>query len=313
MKKAALMLAIIMMYLVVISPITVSASDNEFLVDPSTMKIHTDEAASTEEIQNIINKLQKDFTQTKLTNDKRQKVHERIQIANKVLQNRQIINGTDFYIQGEYDANKAKLRQANYIETILDLDEGLTENQIYRVGFTHANFARDKALEEFPSSSDIWVRDAFRHYSWNFVSTSDSSVGKNKTRIATVNHEWGILLLDGIVNYYDSQYSNYINNGSSEYDAANGAFIDATLWITEFKYQMTLICKANYSVFKGFFSKGNIMDLINNVWGRSGPERNPGKTYKESFYIDQNNLVQNEDWVGDYQYNQVWQNEWYTY
>ncbi|WP_427338023.1 hypothetical protein [Caloranaerobacter sp. DY30410] len=69
---------------------------------------------------------------------------------------------TDYYEKYLND-----LRKGNFVESILDIDEGLTETEIYRIGVTHANAAREAAMAEFPD--DEMLCDSFRHFVWNHV------------------------------------------------------------------------------------------------------------------------------------------------
>ncbi|MEW9699260.1 hypothetical protein [Paenibacillus sp. SI8] len=303
-KKGLLSLSVVLLCSSIMSSIAFGAKSdepNEFIIKPGNMKIQKDPAASKEEIESIVKKLQEDF-------NKKAKNYKR---AEEVQRSIEDINPNSIAAATGYDENKAKLRQANYIESVLDTNEGMTGYQIFLVGVLHANAARDEALSEYPN--DVMTRDAYRHYTWNFRATKDSAVGKTKTRTATINHEWGVLLLNFALNYYDQQYNSYINSGKSDYVAANQAFSDVTLWMPELKMQLISIFKSNYSKFKGFFQVSNIMDLTNNCWGRSGPTDHSNSTPKQAFALDKNNLILSESSVYDYQYNIVWQNQWYTY
>lgn len=193
----------------------------------------------------------------------------------------------------------------------MDIDEGMTETEIFKVGFTHANAARDAALVEYPN--DVMLSDAFRHFSWNHMSTSDLTVGKLKTRTATINHEWGLLLLNPILNYYDDQYNYYVS--INDPDAANKAFADSTLYIPNLKHDLVIISESSFSFFKGYFSVSNIMDLHNNVYGRAYPEKEPLLDYRDAFYMAKNNneLILDEVDVNDDHFYAVWVSEWYTY
>lgn len=213
----------------------------------------------------------------------------------------------------EYDQNKAKLRQANFIEGILDLDEGMSELQIYKVGVTHANTARSWALNTYPNSNQVMIRDAARHFSWNHISTKDSTVGKTKTRTATINHEWGTILLNPILSYHENKYKEYVKQGVS--DPANKAFANTLLYIPTLKYELVSASRNSYSFFKALFDVSHIMDLHNNCFGRAYPERNSSQTYASAFNtaLSKNELILNETNVVDSHYRNVWQSEWYTY
>jgi Holliday junction resolvase RusA-like endonuclease len=271
-----------------------------------------------QDIDNTIKAIEDDFNKSKLPKIDQAQIQQNTEKAIKLLdklngtkskndKNDQLITATGTY----YDQNKAKLRAANFMEGVLDLDEGLTSTEIYKIGVTYANQARDAALKEFPSN--VMLQDAFRHFSWNYISTG--GVGALKTRTATINHEWGILILEPVTNYYTNRYNTYRSQGYSDYNAANKAFSDAVAYIPDLKYQLVTICKSSYSFFKSFFTVSNIMDLHNNCYGRAYYGKMPNAGYKTAFYTAKNKgeLILSESSVGDYQYKYVWQSQWYTY
>ncbi|RXZ80524.1 hypothetical protein EBB07_18415 [Paenibacillaceae bacterium] len=137
------------------------------------------------------------------------------------------------------------------------------------IGVTHANAARNAALAKYPN--DAMMRDAYRHFTWNYLSTKD--VGALKTRTATINHEWGITILSPITNYFNNRYSYYVGQNSSA--PGYNAFIDTTVYIPSFKLQMILLCKGNINTFRAFFDDANIMDFHNNVYGRAYAASHP--------------------------------------
>ncbi|SDJ37220.1 hypothetical protein SAMN04490247_1737 [Salimicrobium halophilum] len=57
------------------------------------------------------------------------------------------------------------------------------------------------------------------------------SMGKIDARTRTINHEWGNLLIDPIMNHYDNQYDDYRGQGYLESSASEKAFNDATGYI----------------------------------------------------------------------------------
>ncbi|SEM24756.1 hypothetical protein SAMN04488688_110158 [Paenibacillus sp. cl141a] len=209
----------------------------------------------------------------------------------------------------DYDQYYNELRKGNYIEGVLDRDEGLSATDIAKIGLTHANKARDEALKKYPNSSDVMLRDAYRHFTWNYLSTKD--VGAIKTRTATINHEWGLVLLNPVINYYNNRYNYYVGNGSGA--AGYDAFIDTTLYIPNLKFQLILVCQANIDTFKGFFDNANIMDLHNNVYGRAYAASHPSG-YDSAFTSAKNagDLILSESSVTNWNYTYVWQNNWWT-
>lgn len=129
-----------------------------------------------QDIDNTIKAIEDDFTKSKLPKIDQAQIQRNTEKAIKLLdklngtkskndKSDQLITTTGTY----YDQNKAKLRAANFMEGVLDLDEGLTSTEIYKIGVTYANQARDAALKEFPSN--VMLQDAFRHFSWNYIST----------------------------------------------------------------------------------------------------------------------------------------------
>lgn len=286
-------------------------ANEEVLITPENLVVEEAEALDKNELNRIFENLADKFNQQEKVPSDYMKASQLITNYSRIMEYTEGISTTSIFATSTYDENKAKLRQGNYIETILDLDEGITTTQLTTVAVLHANTAKSAAASTYPNDSS--KEDAFRHYAWNFISTKDTTIGKIKTRTITINHEWGLVLLTPVLNYYDSQYKKYITEGYSANTASNKAFADATLWIPDLKYQLVLLCQNSLSTFKGLFTVGNIMDLYNNCYGRSGPESHPNKTYSQAFFLDYSSLILSESSVTNYYYNYVWQNEWYTY
>lgn len=264
------------------------------------------------EVEKIFSKMEKEFRIKGISQKEYEKALKDLKTAREI---QSFSESSDISTLGGdyYDQYLNELRQGNFVETILDIDEGMSETQIYKVGYTHANAARDAALAEYPN--DVMLRDAYRHFVWNHMSTSDSSVGKIKTRTATINHEWGIILLSPLENHYNNAYNDYINSGYSEEDAALNAFNDTVAYILTLKYNTVLICESNYDFFKAIFEVSNIMDLHNNCYGRAYPENHPTLNYDQAFHYAKNNgeLILNENSVDDNDYYHIWAWDWYTY
>lgn len=204
-----------------------------------------------------------------------------------------------------YDSNKAKLRAGNFIEGILDDDEGMTASEIYALKKT-ADSARSIAASQYPK--DVMLQDAYRHFTWNFISTFNSSLGINPTYIGTVNHEWGLLLLEPMTNYYDSQYQSYISDGYTSENSSVWAFSDAINYIPIMKETIVRYCKAGYSFFSGFMDASNIMDLTNNFEGRYYTFNFSASNYKGAFdkAIKDGVIIKSESSVGDTQKRNLW-------
>ncbi|QCT02407.1 hypothetical protein E6C60_1692 [Paenibacillus algicola] len=129
---------------------------HEFKVTPDKM-IYSEEMAaikpaSEEEIQARIDRLAEEFN-SKLSAKDQQKGQDLYRSYTKIY-------GNSIKSQSvvDYDKFYNELRKANYIETILDLNEGLTEFQIAKIGITHANKARDLALNKYPASNSCHAK-----------------------------------------------------------------------------------------------------------------------------------------------------------
>lgn len=225
-----------------------------------------------------------------------------------------------------YDTNKAKLRAANFIEGILNVQENMSTTEIYKLGVTYANKARDAAISEFPITStennnpistadynNVMLRDSFRHFTWNNMATRD--IGNIKTRTGTINHEWGIKMLDPMTKYFDSQYNTYRGKGYSVDNASNYALADSVNYIPSFKYNVVSICKGSYTFFKSFFDISNIMDLHNNCWGRAYAGNYSYYGWSTAYYISKSHgeLILAENKVTNSNFDYVWRSQWYTY
>lgn len=280
----------------------------EFKVSPDKM-IYSEEMAAMkpatkEEIQAEIDKLADEFNAT-LTPEDQQRGQQLYQtytnIYGEPIESQSVVDYDKFYNE---------LRKANYIETILDINEGLTDIQIAKIGGVHATKARNLALEKYPSANHVMLRDGYRHFGWNYLSTKD--VGAVATRKATNNHEWGLALLDPVLNYYDQRIAYHTNKGSSA--IAFNAFNDTTMWIPHLKQNMIFLCEGSYSFFKGFFTVANIMDFHNNVYGRAYAATHPSGL-DPAYNAARVNLdiVLNEASVKDFNYQLIYNNDWYNY
>lgn len=225
---------------------------------------------------------------------------------NKVKDEREKTKKYKSSIKAVDDSNTAKLRSANFIEGILDKNEGLTLSEIstvYNLGVT----ATQTASNKYPNDSQI--RDAYRHFIWNF--NAANSLTQSKAQIATNNHEWGLILINPAIEHYSNRYLFYLNSGLNSLGAANAAMADTTNYLPALKSQKMAICDQSVSKLKTVATKGNIMDWNNNYWGR-----NFYKTYSSADNAfnaakTANKLILDELKVSDTNYNTVWTNKYY--
>ncbi|KZZ85186.1 DNRLRE domain-containing protein [Bacillus sp. SJS] len=195
----------------------------------------------------------------------------------------------------------------NLIETYLDLDEGVSKINITKIGVNYQYQAKDISAAQYPNSK--WLKDAYRHFTWNFLSFKGT--GYKAAKIVTTNHEWGMALLNPSRNYYTSQYNYYKKKGWESNKSAQYAFADMLGWLTEGKEYALTISKANYAFFKKFFSKGNIMDFNNNHYGRN--YANKFSSVSSAFTAAKNKgyLITDETKVTDFHYKKIWNTKRY--
>jgi len=216
------------------------------------------------------------------------------------------MESNDASVQSAFDDNWWKLRSGNLIESVLDADEGMDTSEILDL-FDAADTARDAAEDKYPN--DEMLEDAYRHFAWNHIASRD--IGTSATETGTTNHEWGLLLLDPISNYYRNQYNDYIIDNYTEEEAAEMAYGDAINEISPMKADLVAIFRSSYSVFKGYLEVGNIMDLNNNYYGRY--YSSTYSSYDTAFTVakNANYLILSESSVTDTHYRKVWNNRWY--
>ncbi|WP_035295954.1 hypothetical protein [Brevibacillus thermoruber] len=178
---------------------------------------------------------------------------EELLIDNGLMNNRQIRATVN-------DSNTAKLRSGNFIEGILDSDEGLSTSEISRV--YSIGVEATKTAERY-YKNDSMLRDAYRHFIWNYNAANDKKLGKSKTRTATINHEWGLILIDDAINYYNDSYRKYVRLGMIGSDAMTAAFSDTLNELPKMKKNKI----KTLSQFKNVATKGNVMDWNNNYYG----------------------------------------------
>jgi len=266
------------------------------------------------EYEDAIEKFDTEILENVSAEERNSKVEEILEIESKLSSylDEYTNDNNSFSRSSDYDENRKKLRQGNLIELTLDLDEGLSESDFLRI-FSHAKDAKKIASNEYPNDRDL--EDALRHFSWNFLSVKDSKIGTSKTRTATINHEWGLVLLKPVLNNYDKKYDEYIKDGYSEQKAASNALADTIIFIPYIKDMTVRACKKSYDFFKSIFSEDEIMDLHNNCYGRAYASEYPRYSALDAFNHAKRNdkLILRARNVTNSQYRYVWASEWYTY
>lgn len=171
----------------------------------------------------------------------------------------------DLTTSSSFDDNWWKLRYGNLIELTLDYDEGISNS----VALSCTNLSRDAEKEAKDHFPNYW--DSGQHFMWNFMMVKEQS--KTIARTIANNHEWGITIINPMLNHFESAYNEYIAKGYSESNASNKALADTIVYIPVFKYDAVSIMESSYSFFKSFFSDESIMDFWNNCFGRVYPEK----------------------------------------
>ena len=168
-------------------------------------------------------------------------------------------------------------------EAALCLHDGLSAADISLIGIHHARIARDDAKKLYKDEGQTveMKRDAFRHMTWNFTSSRD--VGEGKTRIATINHEWYVVIQNAVNQYEKDRFNYYLAAYQSELawgtvtttDLLNMAIADADVYAIAHRDALIQKCKGSLAMFNATFSNANIMDLWNNKIGRDYAKSNP--------------------------------------
>lgn len=201
----------------------------------------------------------------------------------------------EFTISASYDSIS--------LEALLCMNDGLSVTDIFKIGYTHANAARDEAIQLYTDTTTEMKRDAFRHMTWNFRSIKD--VGEHKTRVATINHEWAYKILPAVnqyeqqrIDYYYDQYYWQIVFGLLSYtDILMMAKSDADAYAITYRDGLIQSCKNSLSVFNSTFSSNSyIMDFWNNKIGRDYGKSNPTSSTNTVFTTawNANQLIKNE-------------------
>jgi|GEM_PF-3631122 len=189
------------------------------------------------------------------------------------------------------------------LEALLNMNDGLTVIDIFKIGVTHANAARDEAVDLYEDTTTEMRRDAFRHMTWNFRSLKD--VGVHKTRVASINHEWAYVILPEInryeqerFDYYFDQYYNLIMLGLiSIMDIRAMAKADADAYAITYRDELIENCKNSLALFNSTFTSNSyIMDFWNNKVGRDYGKSHPSSSTDDVFTMAWNadKLIKNE-------------------
>lgn len=210
-----------------------------------------------------------------------------------------------------FDDNWYQLRYGNLIEFTLDLDEGITATEATAM-IAMASSAKDSAKKNFP---DYW--DSAQHFMWNFKMRNGYS--GTKARTVGINHEWGISMINTMLNTYESAYDDYIAEGYTDKRASDKALADTIVYMPQFKYDAVSIMKASRKFFESFFSDESMMDFWNNCYGRAYLEsqytaesafRHSAFTAKELVLDGKNSMAENL--TSDHVYS-IWSWDWYSY
>lgn len=112
-------------------------------------------------------------------------------------------------------------------------------------------------------------RDSARHFLWNFRSVKNVLATVEETRIFTINHEWANILKEDYESHLNKRKELYLAWGYDEETSESLADADADDYVLALKQQKEALCRENYSYFSTTFNPDNIMDLHNNIQGRS--------------------------------------------
>lgn len=211
-----------------------------------------------------------------------------------------------------YLENWKKLRYGNLIELTLDYDEGIDNLLVLRCT-GYATDAKNDAAEYYPQYTD-----SAQHFMWNYLMTE--RVSKTVARTVGNNHEWGIAMINSMLNAYDGYYNKYLKEGMSEDAASSNALKSTVLYMPVFKYDSVTYMQSSYEFFKSFFSAESVMDFWNNCYGRAYPEKGYPDAVKAFSYAGfiANELVLDASGntagnLTEAQTKSVWAWDWYSY
>ena len=226
--------------------------------------------------------------------DVRKQAEEAItpELISRVKVLREAIDDSKEFQQLKNDPGSKASYDSVSLEALLCTNDGLSLLDIFAIGFTHANAARDEAIDlyEDQGSTVEMKRDAFRHMTWNFRSLK--GVGEGKTRIATINHEWAYLILPAVTQYEQTRYNYYFDLYYTQIiwglfsinDIMMMAKADADAYAVTYRNQLIQSCKNSLSVFNSTFSGNSyIMDFWNNKVGRDYAKSNANSSTNTVF------------------------------
>lgn len=216
----------------------------------------------------------------------------------------------DIQTTSGFDDNWWLLRYGNLIEITLDLDEGITEKEAADM-IAMAESAKDSAEKNFPN---YW--DSAQHFMWNFK--MKNKYDSYKARTISINHEWGISMINVMLNTYESAYNDYIAKGYTDKRASDKALADAIIYMPQFKYDAVSIMKASREFFESFFSDESMMDFWNNCYGRAylEPQYTAESAFRHSAFTAKELILDGkpmaENLTSDHVYS-IWAWDWYSY
>lgn len=189
------------------------------------------------------------------------------------------------------------------LEALLCSNDGLSALDIFAIGWTHANAARDEAIKLYTDTSTEMKRDAFRHMTWNFRSLK--GVGEHETRVATINHEWAYKILPAVNQYEQERYDYYFDLYYTQImlglisvtDIMAMAKVDADAYAITYRDELIERCKNSLSIFNSTFNSNSyIMDFWNNKIGRDYGKSHSLSSTNDVFTMawNANKLIKNE-------------------
>ena len=259
------------------------------------------EAIPTEDIKELSSE---EYAQILSTVSRRAKNAITPELVEQVRVLRQEIESSEVMQEIQNNAATRATYDSVTLEALLCTNDGLSLLDIFAIGFTHANAARDEAIDLYEDQGKTveMKRDAFRHMTWNFRSLKD--VGESKTRIATINHEWAYVILPAVTQYEEEQFDYYFDLYYNQImwglitvtDINNMAKAAADAYAIAYRDELIEECKDSLSVFNATFENSSIMDFWNNKVGRDYAKSHPNSTTDEVFTLawNANKLIKHE-------------------
>lgn len=288
MKKYVRILVLTMVVTSMLGSTIFATENNNY--DPNSVVV-TQDYLSTEEYEEVLKKI-----------DEKAKDSITPGLINKVKQIRKVLSknkgnndSSDVSIQASYDSVS--------LEALLCSNDGLSVLDIHAIGWTHANAARNEAIELYTDTLTEMKRDAFRHMTWNFRSIKD--VGEHKTSVATINHEWAYKILPAVNRYETNTYNSLLDEYQLEiamglkttWDIQMMAKALSDAYAITYRDGLAESCKNDLLVFNSTFDmNAYIMDFWNNKVGRDYGKSNPSSSTNTVFIMawDGKKLIKNE-------------------